>query len=79
MGTGKGPAIHSGIIDQLLMDDSSDETIISELYLRTLTRVPEPAERIEWATVLSRAPDKREAVEDLLWTLLNSRDFAFNH
>ena len=71
--------LRGGILDQLFKEDAGDEKIISELYLRTLTRPPEPAERGEWTAVLSRATDRREAVEDLLWTLLNSREFGFNH
>jgi hypothetical protein len=53
--------------------------MIDELYLRAFTRRPEPAELAEWERLLASAPNKAEAVQDLLWTLLNSREFAFNH
>ncbi len=71
--------LRGGILDALLREGAGNEEIISELYLRALTRLPEVAEQTEWAAVLSRAPDRREAIEDLLWTLLNSREFGFNH
>ena len=57
----------------------AEREIIEELYVRALTRRPEPAELTEWEPLLARASNKTEAVRDLLWTLLNSREFAFNH
>jgi hypothetical protein len=71
--------LRGGILDQLFKENAGEEKIISELYLRTLTRLPELAEQAEWSAVLSNAPDRREVAEDLLWTLLNSREFGFNH
>lgn len=72
--------LRGGILDRLFKENAGDEKIISELYLRTLTRLPEPAEHAEWSAVLSKTPAaRREAAEDLLWTLLNSREFGFNH
>ena len=53
--------------------------VVEEFYRRALTRSPGPAELAEWEALLSRGPDRREAVQDLLWTLLNSREFALNH
>jgi hypothetical protein len=47
--------------------------------LRAFTRSPEPDELAEWESLLARATNKVDTVEDLLWTLLNSREFAFNH
>jgi hypothetical protein len=52
---------------------------VEELYLRTLSRFPDEKELAHWERTLKEASDKREAVEDLLWALLNSREFAFNH
>ncbi len=68
-----------GIVAELLQRVSSDRERIEELYLRALTRRPEAEEFTEWEPRLASASNKSEAVEDLLWTLLNSREFAFNH
>jgi hypothetical protein len=32
-----------------------------------------------WENTLSKTESKRELLEDLLWALLNGREFAFNH
>ena len=69
----------SGIVNQLLADRATDRDIVAGLYLRTLTRQPSASEQTEWIRTLTAAGDRREAVEDLLWALLNSREFGFNH
>jgi hypothetical protein len=71
--------LNEGITEQLLARNLSDRAMIEELYLRTLTRRPDRTELAEWEPLLARATDKSEAIADLLWALLNSREFAFNH
>jgi hypothetical protein len=90
-GGGLAQALHlvngSTVNDRLPRSDSvrrvadgwTDRAIVEELYLRAFTRRPEAAELAEWQRLLSTAEDKKIAVEDLLWTVLNSREFAFNH
>ncbi len=71
--------LHGGRVRQLLSRAAGPREIVEELYLRALTRVPNPGESAEWERVLARAANKEEAIQDLLWVLLNSREFAFNH
>jgi hypothetical protein len=71
--------LQGGIVAQLFARGRSDREMIDELYLRAFTRQPQPAEVAEWEKLFASAPNKTEAVQDLLWTLLNSREFAFNH
>ena len=52
---------------------------IDHLYLATYSRLPTTDEQLECQQVLSRAPNPREGLEDLLWALLNSREFLVNH
>jgi hypothetical protein len=68
-----------GIVAQMLANNLSPHKIIEDLYLRALARQPERAEFAEWEPLFTSAPNKTEAAQDLLWTLLNSREFAFNH
>jgi hypothetical protein len=53
--------------------------MVEELYLRTLSRWPTARESTHWEESLAKDGSKREVLEDLLWALLNSREFAFNH
>lgn len=57
---------------------TSDE-IIEELYLTTLSRLPTTEERDLMSTPFLEATSRREAIEDVLWTLLNTKEFVFNH
>jgi hypothetical protein len=69
----------SGRLDALLKAKTLEPALIEELYLVTLSRPPR-AEEVEKAKKwIAAAPTPREGVADLLWTLLNSREFLFNH
>ena len=41
--------------------------------------VTDVAELADWQAWLTRAGDRSAALQDLLWTLLNSREFSCNH
>ncbi len=71
--------LSGGIVDRLIATQASDAAIVAELYLSALTRPAEPEETTEWTSLLGTAADRRAAVQDLLWALLNSREFGFNH
>jgi len=56
----------------------TDNELIDRLYLGTLTRKPSETER---SAVLARIAqgDRRTAYQDLLWALLNSKGFLYEH
>lgn len=69
-----------GRVAKLLTNaDQSDSMIVEELYLATLSRLPSAKEQATVKDLLSKAPSRKEGLEDLLWTLLNSTEFLFNH
>jgi hypothetical protein len=78
-----GPAVNGklrgGVVDRLLSEGRETGTVIEELYLRTLNRFPVARERSYWQKLLTAGSERRQGVEDLLWALLNSREFSFNH
>ncbi len=54
--------------------------VAEELYLSVYTRMPSPEETAEIADYLKdRAGDRTEALQELVWSLLTSTEFRFNH
>ncbi len=69
-----------GTARQLANSDLATAAIIDELYLGMLSRLPNDDERTLMLQAFSDAPsDRRAAVEDIQWALLNSKEFIFNH
>jgi len=69
-----------GVARRLAMSNQSSPEIINELYLTTLSRVPTDEEiALMQQAIDESADDRRSAVEDVLWTLLNTREFVYNH
>jgi hypothetical protein len=68
-----------GYLASALKLELEPEELIENLYLRTVCRPPGAEELSHWSAELKQAPSLREAAEDLFWSLLNSREFAFNH
>src|SRR5439155_20077440 len=52
---------------------------VADLYLATFSRPPTPEEGKRAEALIAQAPSKKEGYEDLLWALLNSKEFLFNH
>ena len=69
-----------GISRKLGNSKSTDDEIIDELYLRTLSRFPNDNEKTLMRQAFGQADLPRHAaVEDVLWALLNSKTYIFNH
>lgn len=69
----------AGRVEQQLKVKSDRKKAIEELYLVTLSRLPKPEEVSKANSWIDSASDGREGMQDLLWTLLNSKEFLFNH
>jgi len=52
---------------------------IGELYLMTLCRTPTSAEMNAVLPLVTGAKNRRQALEDVLWAIINSREFQFQH
>src|SRR5262249_21537868 len=68
-----------GRVETLLKAKKGQPALIEELYLVTLSRPPRPEEVARAQEWIGSAPSEREGVQDLLWVLLNSREFLFHH
>ena len=69
----------SGRLTRLLKSGATNSSIVDELYLSTFSRLPTHAEKQFVTKHLSKPGDRQQLFEDLLWSLLNSTDFLFNH
>ena len=67
------------LIGRRLAEKRSPEEIVAELYIRCLSRLPQPAERQKLLALVNAEPDRKRALDDVFWSLLNSREFMFNH
>ncbi len=68
-----------GLIDLRLKEGKTPPQIIEEMYIRTLTRKPTEKELAGLNGVLVNEKDPKPVLEDVFWSLLNSREFVFNH
>ncbi len=66
-----------GRIARLLAEKRPHTEVVSELYLATLCRPPSEKELLLSEQFLAESPSPKECYEDLLWALLNSKQFLF--
>jgi len=59
---------------------SDDARVVEELWLACFSRLPDAGEKERAVSHLaSRSKQRRAAIEDLAWSLMNSLEFTFNH
>jgi hypothetical protein len=71
--------IEKGRLQTLLEQKRSDEATIEELFLATLSRFPDDKEKHTALEHVRAARDRRKAYVDVIWALLNTREFISNH
>jgi hypothetical protein len=71
--------LRSNRIGHFLDSGQSDVEILDEVYLAAAARPPTATERAAVTTHLERSGDKRKAWEDVVWALLNSKEFLLRH
>jgi hypothetical protein len=64
---------------QLIAAGRSNAEIVEELYLSALSRMPGEQEAAGARAYLDRASDRGKAAEDLLWALINAKEFLLRH
>lgn len=81
---------NTGRVASLLAAKLPDQKVVEELYLASVSRLPTPEETRQGVRALRAwskpkswwlppLPKRRQAAEDILWALLNSKEFVFNH
>lgn len=71
--------IKTGRLSRLLDQQANDDPIVTEFYLATLSRNPD-ADELEFARQhISTSGNRTEGLADIVWALINSREFSTNH
>ena len=71
--------IRNGRLRVLLESDRCDAEVVEELVLATLSRLPSEVELDAGLEHLRGRPDRAGAMADVLWALINTREFVLNH
>jgi hypothetical protein len=80
-----GPTVNEKVrnpnnrLGKLLAAKVSDEEVLTELYYAALSRPPFEDERQVALAHVAKSSDKRKAWEDVVWALVNTREFLFRH
>ena len=62
-------------LGRLVAAGRSDAEVLEDLYLAGLCRRPTGVERERALGLIARRPDRRAALEDVLWGLVNAKEF----
>ena len=83
--TANGGSINSwiapagGNATERIIKATAPELAAEELYLGILTRLPTAEESADVAAFLASRPDRSKAAMELVWGLISSAEFRFNH
>lgn len=68
-----------GLVKKLLKEGRSPAEIIEELYLRAFGRLPTAVEKEKLKGFFGEGKNDETVLNDLFWSLLNAKEFVFNH
>ncbi|MEZ6121686.1 MAG: DUF1549 domain-containing protein [Planctomycetaceae bacterium] len=72
-------ASDKGRIAAMVAAETPIADAIDQLYLAGYSRHPTTSELERTTHFVEQQEDRRKALEDVLWTILNSKEFMFNH
>jgi hypothetical protein len=68
-----------GRVARLILSGADDKKVVEELYLASIGRMPTAAEAASGANYMTGAGGRTARAQDLLWALVNSKAFLYNH
>lgn len=80
-----GPVVHNklradnGRIATMIKENKTDDEIVTAMYLAALARKPSAEEMAASKQHIGNQQDRRLALEDVGWAILNSKEFLFQH
>ncbi len=66
-----------GRVRELAASQQTPDAVIDEAFLASLTRYPTPEERQALRRLFGPGRSRQEAIEDLFWTVLNTKSFLY--
>lgn len=67
------------LVGKMLAAKKTPEQVLEEIYIRCMSRKPTADETTKIMALVNAEQDKKKALEDAFWAVLNSREFMFNH
>jgi Protein of unknown function (DUF1549)/Protein of unknown function (DUF1553) len=67
------------VVKNLLRQGQSPDQIIENLYLRCFSRKPTDDEMIKLKSFIAPDSNQEQVLNDIFWSLLNAKEFVFNH
>jgi hypothetical protein len=70
---------NDGLLAKILKDNPDNEKATDEIFLTAFGRLPIDSEREAVKKALSAGDVRQDVYRDLMWALMNSKEFSFNH
>jgi hypothetical protein len=70
---------NGGTVRRLLRDGKTKEQVIEEIYLRCLARSPTASELAQFLEFFKDEKRTEQTLNDVFWSVLNAKEFIFNH
>jgi hypothetical protein len=67
------------LVPTRIAEGKTPKQITEEIYIRCLSRKPTDREAAALKEVVDNEENKQQALEDIFWATMNSREFVFNH
>jgi hypothetical protein len=68
-----------GRVAALAASKLTNEELAEELFLATLSRLPTPEQKTTAAKAIESAKSRTAGITDVMWALVNTREFILNH
>ena len=75
----QGKVQQGKLVSSWLEQGKTNSEIIDLIYVRALSRFPEESEKADLLKIVAHSDNQRIGLEDVFWSVLNSREFMFNH
>jgi hypothetical protein len=68
-----------GLVAKLVQAKKKTPQVVEELYLTAYARRPTKTELAKAVAYVEKQQDRQQGLQDVLWVILNSKEFMFNH